>query len=102
MADYLNEYQQMMVDLKIELYTRPDLHDKVKGYIEELEQQKKNSQEQYIETFSRLEKADYDFNNLIKIHENLGDTLKLLTVENKALKEVVRAHGQLAAVMLSE
>jgi hypothetical protein len=39
---------------------------------------------------------------MIKTHENLGDTLKLLTVENKALKEVVRAHGQLAAVMLSE
>jgi hypothetical protein len=102
MADYLNDYQKLMVEVRTELHHRPDLHDKVKGYIEELEQKKKNSQDQYIETFNRLEKADYDFSNLIKIHENLGDTLKLLTVENKALKEVVRAHGQLAAVMLSE
>jgi uncharacterized protein YdcH (DUF465 family) len=102
MTDYLNDYQKLMVEVRTELHHRPDLHDKVKGYIEELEQQKKNSQDQYIETFKRLEETDYQFTTLVKTHENLGDTLKLLTVENKALKEVVRAHGQLAAVMLSE
>lgn len=99
-AVYLSDYQKLMVELKAELHHKPELVEQVKGYIEGLEQQKSNAQQQYIETFNRLEEADYKLTTLQGVHENLGDTLKLYEVENKALKETVRAHGQLAAVML--
>lgn len=98
-ADYLSDYQKLMVELKAELHYKPELVDKVKGYIEELEQQKSNAHKQYIETFNRLEEADYELTSVKKSAEHIDSTLKLSEVENKALKEVVRAHGQLAAVM---
>lgn len=101
-AVYLNEYQELMVELKTELHHKPELAEKVKGYIEDLEQQKTNAQQQYIETFDRLEKVDYEYHNLKVANDHIGKTVKLYQVENSALKEVVRAHGQLAAVMLSE
>jgi hypothetical protein len=90
MADYLNDYQKLMVEVRTELHHRPDLHDKVKGYIEELEQQKKNSQEQYIETFNRLEKVDYELTSLKKTNEHVGNTVKLYEKENKAMRELLR------------
>ncbi|MGF6951888.1 hypothetical protein QF028_004393 [Neobacillus sp. B4I6] len=89
MADYLNDYQKLMVEVRTELHHRPDLHDKVKGYIEELEQQKKNSQDQYIETFNRLEKVDYELTSLKKANEHVGNTVKLYEKENKALRDLV-------------
>jgi hypothetical protein len=88
-AAHLNAYQKMMLEVKTELHHRPELADKVEHYIEGLEQQKSNSQQQYIETFNRLEKADYELSNLIKAQENIGNTMKLYEKENKAMRELL-------------
>lgn len=101
-AEYLSDYQKMMKELSEALTHKPELTEKVTTYIEGLEQQKNNAQQQYVETFDRLEKVDYELHNLKNANTHIGQTVKLYEVENAALKEVVRAHGQLAVVMLTE
>lgn len=99
---YLSDYQKLLLEVKVELHNRPELYDKLSGYIGELEQQKKNAQDQYIETFNLLEKSDYELTNLKVSSEHIGNTLKSSEIENKALKEVVRANGQLLAVVYGD
>jgi hypothetical protein len=100
-AEYLSDYQKMMKELSEALTHKPKLAEMVTTYIEGLEQQKSNAQQQYVETFGRLEKVDYELHNLQNANAHIGKTVKLYEIENAALKEVVRAHGQLAAVMLN-
>jgi hypothetical protein len=101
MGAYLTDYKKMMLEVKTELHHRPELANEVETYIERLEQQKRNAQDQYIDNLEKLKKLDYECENANKANEHLGNTLKLYEVERSALKEVVRAHGQLAAVLLT-
>lgn len=87
---YLNDYQKLMVEVKEALDFNPFLIEKITGYIDNLEMQKANSQKQYIETFSRLEKTDYELSNLKRDFENVGDTVKLYEKENDAMRGLLR------------
>lgn len=71
---YQSEYQKLMTDLNTALHHNPDLAQRVEGYIETLESQKKNVQLQYAETLSKLQETDYLAENQKKVIENTGKT----------------------------
>jgi hypothetical protein len=89
MGAYLTDYKKMMLEVKTELHHRPELANEVETYIERLEQQKRNAQEQYIDNLEKLKKLDYEFENGLKANEHIGSTLKLYEKENKALRQLV-------------
>lgn len=75
--------------------------DKLQAYIKDLEGQRNWAQQEYSRVQDKLQNTDYELENTKKHLQNTGDTLKLYEVENAALKEVVRSHAQLAAVILT-
>jgi hypothetical protein len=89
MGTYLTDYQKMILEVKTELHHRPKLASEVETYIERLEQQKRNAQDQYIDNLEKLKKIDYECENANKANEHIGSTLKLYEKENKALRQLV-------------
>lgn len=69
-----------------------DLSNRVNDLETQLEQERKAKetvQYQYVETFSRLEKADYQLNNYKNWYEEIRKTLERYETENKHLKGLV-------------
>lgn len=87
-------------------YLKSQLNDqavvtKLQQYIGELESERDWAQQEYSRVQGKLEQTDYELENARRDLKHSGDAVKLYEIENAALREVVRSHAQLAAVMLS-